>query len=390
MTVFVVAPACPHPFGDTAAKWYNVLVRELVRRGHHVTLLCVTEEPARHIEEAKRALASMASGGRLDATFHPLVITRPAWRRKLASLRQPFSEMPQGDGVQRLVDERLARGYDVLHLEQLWTGWLAAGVPRSVINVHHLEVIDMEGQPAASLAERKARWQIRRATAAILEGANHVRMFTPRLSDRARAYNRTAQHWVIPFALDSADYDPVPLSAEPVVGVIGSMQWAPSRGAAERLITRIWPRVRSAIPAARLLVAGWQADRHLSHHAGVPGVELRANIGHPREFFAETGVLVYTPRRGSGMKIKVMEAMAYGVPVVTTTEGVEGLQVESGRHAHVADDDETLAEMVVGVLRDRASALRMAREARALIADHYNPEVVVDRVIDMYHAVAAR
>jgi glycosyltransferase involved in cell wall biosynthesis len=389
VTVFIVAPSCPHPFGDTAAKWFDVLVRELVRRGHHVTLLCVTEEPARHIEDARRALAGIASGGRLDVTFHPLVMTRPAWRRRLASLRQPFSEIRQADDVQRLVDERLARGYDVFHLEQLWTGWLAAGVPRSVINVHHLEVIDMEGQPAGSLAERKARWQMRRATAAIVGQANHLRLFTSRLSERARAYNPSARHWVVPFALDLANYEQAPLSGEPVVGLIGSMHWAPSRSAAERLITSIWPRVRSAVPSARLLVAGWQADRYLARYAGLPGVELRANISHPREFFAEAGVLAYAPQRGSGMKIKVMEAMAYGVPVVTTTEGVEGLQVEPGRHAHVADDDATLAEMIVGVLRDRAAAARMAHEARTLILEQHNPAVVVDRIIDMYDAVAA-
>jgi polysaccharide biosynthesis protein PslH len=389
VTVFIVAPSCPHPFGDTAAKSFDVLVRELVRRGHHVTLLCVTEEPAPRIEEARRALAGMASNGRLDVTIHPLTITRPAWRRKLSSLREPFSEIRQADGVLQLVDERLSRGYDVFHLEQLWTGWLALGVPRSVINIHHFEVIDIEAQPAPSLAERKARWQMRRATAAILAQANHLRLFTPRLSDRARTYNRSARHWVVPFALDPAHYEQVRLSSEPVVGLIGSMQWAPSRGAAERLITRIWPRVQSAMPSARLLIAGWQADRHLARYAGLPGVELRANISHPREFFAEAGVLVYAPQRGSGMKIKVMEAMAFGVPVVTTTEGIEGLQAESGRHAHVAADDETLAEMAVGVLRDRAAAVRMAREARALIVERYSPAVVVDRVIDMYHAVAA-
>jgi glycosyltransferase involved in cell wall biosynthesis len=389
VTVFIVAPSCPHPFGDTAAKWFDVLVRELVRRGHHVTLLCVTEEPASRIEAAQRALAEIASSGRLDVTIHSLAISRPAWRRKLASLREPFSEIRQADGVRQLVEERLSRGYDVFHLEQLWTGWLAAGVPRSVINVHHLEVIDMEGEPAASLAERKARWQMRRATTAITEQAKHIRFFTQRLSDRARAYNRSARHWVIPFALDSAHYDPVTLSGEPVVGLIGSMQWGPSRSAAERLITKIWPRVRLAMPSARLLIAGWQADQHLAHYGGMPGLDLRANISHPREFFAEAGVLAYTPRRGSGMKIKVMEAMAYGVPVVTTTEGIEGLQVESGRHAHVADDDETLAEMVVGVLRDRGAASRMAREARALIVEQHSPAVVVDRIIDMYQAVTA-
>jgi glycosyltransferase involved in cell wall biosynthesis len=389
VTVFLVVPACPHPFGDTAAKWFDVLVRELVRRGNRVNLLCVTGEPPHRIEEARRALDEITSGGRLEATFHPLTMTRPVWRRKLTSLRQPFSEIRQGDGVLPLVDERLSRGYDVFHLEQLWTGWLAAGVSRSVINVHHLEVIDMEGQPPRSLEERKARWQMRRATAAILGRANNVRVFTSRLSERARDYNKTARHWVVPFALDPGQYVPVSSAGAPVVGLIGSMQWAPSRSAAERLITRIWPRVRSALPSARLLVAGWQADRHLGRYADTPGLELRPNVSHPREFFAEAGVLVYAPGRGSGMKIKVMEAMAYGVPVVTTTEGVEGLLVEPGRHAHVADDDDTLAEMTVSLLQDRALAARMAGEGRALIAERYNPQVVVDRVIDMYREVAA-
>lgn len=390
MTVFIVAPSCPHPFGDTAAKWFDVLVRELVRRGHHVSLLCITEEPASRVEEARRALAGIAPEGHLDFIIHPFAITRPAWRRRLASLREPFSEIRQADGVRQLVEARLSRGYDVFHLEQLWTGWLAAGVPRSVINIHHFEVIDIEGTSARSLAEHKARWQMRRATAAILAQADNLRLFTPRLSERARDYNRTARHWVVPFAIDPAHYEMVASGSEPVVGLIGSMQWGPSRTAAERLITKIWPRVRSAMPSARLLIAGWQADRHLARFAGEPGIDLRANISHPREFFAEATVLAYAPERGSGMKIKVMEAMAYGVPVVTTTEGVEGLQVESGRHAHVADDDATLAQMIVAVLQDRAAASRMAREARALIVEQHSPAVVVDRVIDMYQAVSAQ
>lgn len=390
MTIVLVVPACPHPFGDTAAKWFDVLVRELVRRQHRVYLLCVTDEPVPRIDEARRALADIGSGGRLEATFHPLTIEKPAWRRRLTSLREPFSEITQAAGVRPLVDERLSRGYDVFHLEQLWTGWLAAGVERSVVNVHHLEVIDMEGEPPRSWAERKARWQMRRATAAILGHANNVRVFTPRLSERARAYNRSARHWVVPFALDARHYEMVPPPpATPVVGLIGSMHWGPSRTAAERLVTRIWPRVRAAVPAARLLVAGWQADRYLGQYAGTPGLELRANVRHPREFFAGTAVLAYAPGRGSGMKVKVMEAMAYGVPVVTTAEGIEGLFAEPGRHAQVADDDETLAEMVVALLRDRAAAGRMAAEARSLIVEHYNPQVVVDRVIDMYREIAS-
>jgi polysaccharide biosynthesis protein PslH len=390
MTIVLVVPACPHPFGDTAAKWFDVLIRELVRRGHRVDLVCATEESDARVEESQRALSQVSGAGRLDVSFRRLILSRHPFRRKLSSLRRPFSEMMQADGIRRAVEDRLGRGYDVLHAEQLWSGWLAAGVPRSLLNVHHLEVIDREHERPRSWRERKTLWQMRRATAAILRGVHNLRFFSPRLSERARAYDALAHHWVVPFALDASHYEPVTLTAEPIVGLIGSMHWPPSRSAAERLITRVWPRVREQIPQARLIVAGWGADRYLDAHAGVPGLELRANIDHPRDFFSQVAVMAYTPGRGSGMKIKVMESMAFGVPVVTTAEGVEGLAVEPGVHAHVAEEDDRLADRIVELLRDRRAAEQMREAARALIVDRYNPRIVVDGMIDIYLEVAAQ
>ena len=90
------------------------------------------------------------------------------------------------------------------------------------------------------------------------------------------------------------------------------------------------------------------------------------------------------------MKIKVMEAMAFGVPVVTTSEGVEGLAVEPGVHAHVAEEDDLLADRLVDLLRDRSAALRIREAARALIVDRYNPGIVVDRMMSIYHEIAVQ
>ena len=83
-----------------------------------------------------------------------------------------------------------------------------------------------------------------------------------------------------------------------------------------------------------------------------------------------------------------MEAMAFGVPVVTTAEGIEGLAVEPGVHAHVAEADDRLADRIVELLRDRGTAQRLREAARALIVDRYNPQVVVDRMMHVYHEVA--
>src|SRR5580765_6871276 len=110
MTIVLVVPACPHPFGDTAAKWFDVLIRELVRRGHRIDLVCVTEESDARVEQSQRALSTVSGAGRLDVSFHRLILSRHHIGRRLYSLWRPFSETLQGDGIRRAVEHRLARG----------------------------------------------------------------------------------------------------------------------------------------------------------------------------------------------------------------------------------------------------------------------------------------
>jgi glycosyltransferase involved in cell wall biosynthesis len=190
----------------------------------------------------------------------------------------------------------------------------------------------------------------------------------------------------VPFALDASHYPLQAPVAEPVIGLLGSMHWLPSRAAAERLITRIWPRVKGRIPRARLLVGGWNARRYLARHAG-PDVELVENLAHPGEFFSRASVLVYPAVRGTGVKVKVLEAMAYGVPVVTTGEGIEGLACEPGLHCHVGEDDETLATHVVQLLGDAPQRTRLREAGRALVETAHAPARVADQMLDLYERV---
>jgi glycosyltransferase involved in cell wall biosynthesis len=281
----------------------------------------------------------------------------------------------------------LAQGYDVLHLEQMTTGWLGMNVPRALLNVHYFDVIDWSGRERMSLGERKALWQARRATGRLLHGVANIRLLTPRLKEAAEQVNSNGRYWVVPFALDPTLYDMQPLVREPVVGMIGSMHWEPSRSAAERLITRIWPLVKTHIPGAQLYIAGWDATRYLGRYAGQPELTLANNLAHPSEFFSRAAVMVYAPSRGSGMKVKVMEAMAFGVPVVTTWEGVEGIEYQNGRECWVAESDEELAGKVCLLLQNAMERQRMRDAARSLIEQRYSPQPVVDRMISVYQQV---
>jgi polysaccharide biosynthesis protein PslH len=384
--VVVVTPAAPHPFGETAARGLSVLIEGLLARGVHVRCLIAATEADARIAEARRWLAQLAGARHLEVEVFPLAL-RPVLRRKWRSLWRPFSETRYARGLAGALARSEATGHDVLHLEQLWTGWLGLGRPHALLNVYQLEIVDVEGRRPDGWAEAKARLQMRRATRRLLRAARHVRVVSPRLLARAKSINSHADYTVVPFALDTSRY-PLQLPvAEPVVGLLGSMHWLPSRSAAERLIRHIWPRVKRRLPSAQLLIGGWNARRYLEPLAS-PDVTLVENLAHPSDFFSRVAVMAYAPARGTGMKVKVLESMAYGVPVVTTTDGVEGLAVEDGVHCAVRDDDEGLAEAIVAQLTDPKGRGVMRQAARELVEARYSREPFLAQMTALYERVA--
>ena len=139
----------------------------------------------------------------------------------------------------------------------------------------------------------------------------------------------------------------------------------PAFNASAGVITRFWSPLSA--PAGRM-----------------PGVTIAENVPDARLYFERAGVMVYAPGCGSGMKVKVMEAFALGVPVVTTAEGVEGLPARDGIHAGVCEDEAGLADRAVRLLTDRDTAERQRTAARALLEQHCGPGPTLDALERVY------
>ena len=378
----------PIPFGNAAARWYYVLVRGLVARGHRVTAFVACGKPA-EMDEA-RALFPAPD---FDVRLFPFPV-RGGFRAKAQTLAWPFSYMFGADLIKEL-DETLAQGFDILHLEQLWSAWLGLAHPdRSLVNVHFPDADRPIRLGAETLAgERTARRlaaSCREPVVAVLQYTRILRAVSPRLADEIRRVNPRADVTSVPLGIDASLYRFIPdedRSPIPIVTLIGTMGWRPTQSAALRLLTKLWPEIKRRVPDARLQIVGWSARAALADFLKLPDVTIEENVPSTQPYFESASLLLYAPSRGSGMKIKIQEAMAFGVPVVTTSEGVEGLPATDGLDAGIAEDDEGLIERSVTLLQSPELQNRQRRAARQLIETHCGPGPTVDAIESLYQGI---
>jgi glycosyltransferase involved in cell wall biosynthesis len=99
-----------------------------------------------------------------------------------------------------------------------------------------------------------------------------------------------------------------------------------------------------------------------------------------RDYYNKADVFVVPLRMGGGTKLKVLEAMAMGLPIVSTSVGAQGLDVKDGTHILIADSHERFAEYVLNLLNDKNKALEMGRESRKLVESRYSWNFILDEI----------
>jgi glycosyltransferase involved in cell wall biosynthesis len=162
--------------------------------------------------------------------------------------------------------------------------------------------------------------------------------------------------------------------AEPEPGILifqGSLQVRDNLDATRRFMREIMPRVAEIAPAVRLRVTGALDGVDLGELATDRRLELTGYLDDVRTAVAAAYACVVPLRSGSGTRLKVLEAMALGTPVVTTSKGIEGIAAVHGKHALIADDPSAFAQHVIRLLDDPDLRAQLAVNGRHLVEEHY-------------------
>lgn len=191
--------------------------------------------------------------------------------------------------------------------------------------------------------------------------------------------------WVVPNGID-VPTEPAWRPAEtrePVFVFVGAMSTEANADAVRFFVRQILPRIRRVIPGSRTVVVGSRPTPEvLALHDG-HSVVVTGTVPAVEPFLQDATMSVVPIRFGGGTRIKILEALANGVPVVSTRIGAEGLDVEDGRHLLLADSPRDFADACVALSRDRARRASLSREGLKLVQDRYDWRVIEHRVQDV-------
>jgi len=281
--------------------------------------------------------------------------------------------------------QEATRSADVLHLEEVETAWLndRIGVP-SLLRLQYFIRWDRHlGVPWRRSFRHMLEFEL--AERAAIRRHDCFIPASPRVAGEIRRRRPDARVQLVPLCLDPADYAPAALDGPPTAGIIGTAGWPITAAAMQRLVFDLWPEVRKLAPAARLVVAG--RDTKTLGLAG-PGVEVVGDVASAVDFLRGLSVLLYPLERGSGVKVKTLESLACGVPVVTTPFGAEGVDGDDG--IVIATETRELASAAASILNDESERRERGAAGRAAFELRYSPLPATAPLVELYRFLAER
>jgi glycosyltransferase involved in cell wall biosynthesis len=381
--VLVITPTCPVPARDGGRLRVLHLARELSRQGFRVEMLALDDGRA-----PSYAIQRMAAYGiRLTLVPHrPSRVLAPL--RALVSGRSVYAALFDSHAMRRAIGERLTQDphVDVLQVEYGYLGhYLRLGRGSGAVRVldeHNLEwelagsgksATGPRGLAYSAYARRERRRRMKEERDAARE-ADLVLVVSAQDRDGLAAIVPAAAAAIVPNGVDLERFHESPGAADgpghAEAIFVGKMDYGPNADGADWLIREVWPVVRDRHPHARLRIVGANPPARLRARHGRDGVEITGEVPETRPYLAAADVALVPLRRGGGTRLKVIEALAAGRPVVATSVGVAGLELPVDI-VPPTDDAADFAARVVALLEAPGEREGVAERGRQSVEARY-------------------
>jgi glycosyltransferase involved in cell wall biosynthesis len=382
MRILVLTQVVPNPQDSgPKVKTYNVL-RYLAQR-HEIHLVSF-------VRSETEAAYAHALGEYCRAGVTTVPIGRSGVRdvgylaRSLVTGRPFLIERDDVPAMRQALADLLARSpFDAVLADQLSMAQFAVGLPLAVrVLDEHNAVWTIvrraaRGEPWFRRLPAELEWRKLKAyEGQVCRQFDHVTVVSE--DDRRDLENASGGRFastVVPIAVDTdaLAFQPRTSEAQHVLSV-ATMFYPPNVEGILWFAEQGFPHVRSAVAGTRFLVVGSRPPRAVTDLGEETdrGLTVTGYVADLDPLLRQSAVLVVPVHSGSGMRVKILEAFARGIPIVSTSIGVEGIEAEDGVHLLVADEPGAFAEAVIRLLREPETGRRLAAAGRALVERRYD------------------
>jgi polysaccharide biosynthesis protein PslH len=167
---------------------------------------------------------------------------------------------------------------------------------------------------------------------------------------------------------------------------IGSMNWIPNDEGMKWFLDNVWGDVCNIIPDIKLYLAGREMPKWL-YKKESKNLRIEGEVPDALEFIKSKSISIVPLLSGSGIRIKIIESMAMGKAVISTSIGAEGINYIDGENILIADNSSETVNAIIKLYNDKELTSRIGNNARELIATNHNNEIIINKLIDFYKSL---
>ena len=391
MKVLMITPYLPYPlYSGGQIRTYNLLKN--LAKSHEITLFAFVKEVVPdHIKALEKFCKKIEVFKRRKAwSIVNILVSGFSFYPFLVAIYYSLS-------LRKRIEEELSKNkYDLIHAE---TFYVMPNIPQTKVPIllveqtieylvyaHFLETLSLKVfKPLLALDIFKLKfWEKfywKRADKVVAMSAsdkNKMRKLVPNLSVE-----------IIPNGVDSSFFSKVKQKKgkSAVILFVGNFSWLQNREAVYFLIEKIWPNVKNKIKDAQLLIVGRNPSEGIRSLVRNFKVQLESNVNDIRDVYAKSDMMIAPIFGPGGTRYKILEAMASSLPVVTTEMGAEGLPVKHREHILIANEQNTLTEQTVKLLRDKKLRDRISENARLLVQKEFDWRKISEKLDKLYKSV---
>jgi glycosyltransferase involved in cell wall biosynthesis len=397
MHILQIANKFPYPPKDGGSIATLNLSRSFASLGHQVTVLAINT--SKHFSDPALIPAELSKQIRFISVPVDTDIRIPQIVMNFLFSGKPYNaeRFISPDFDHKLKELLISDKFDIIQLEGLYLAPYLKTIrthsaAKVVLRAHNIEheiweriVTQQKGLKKWYISNLAGR--IRRMELHFLNSYDAVLPITSRDGEILRKLGCRLPSHVVPMGVNAGELLPEHGMLEfPSIFHIGALDWMPNQEGLTWFFENVWVKILEKHPDLVFYLAGRNAPQHFKT-LPYPNVVFLGEVEDSCNFIRSKAVMIVPVLSGSGMRIKIIEGMALGKAIVTTSIGTEGIATTHGTDILIADDPGQFARNVCALIEDRNYCLEIGENARNFVTVHYDNFAITSSLAEFYQSI---